>query len=470
MTKTVHITSRYSKLLVSFVLMLEVVICGGLFTLFAKHQHSGVVFNTDFLQSLVVICTIYFAVSIENGVNMHMRRTYDYEVMLGVLKTVCYYSLLSVLLLHLGRFYVFQWQLYIQYLIALFAVVLMFRYVIRYFSKMYHQSAKHRRRVIMIGTGFNNRELYKELSSNLTMGYDVLGYFNDRQGNESIKGAKYLGTIEHVIPYMEQNPCVQEVYCCLPVDYKLREQERIIRYCEQHFKHFFVVPLMSNFKHQALHLNVLGAVPYMSFFDDPLSTVGNRFVKRLFDIVFSLIFLVCFFPLIFAVVALVTKITMPGPIFFKQKRSGIGGKEFWLYKFRSMKVNTQSDALQATKDDPRKTRWGNILRKTSLDETPQFFNVLLGEMSVVGPRPHMLKHTQEYSQLINHYMIRHYIKPGITGWSQVTGYRGETKELSDMDGRVKGDIWYMEHWSLWLDIYIILKTIYNAIVGDKKAY
>ena len=161
---------------------------------------------------------------------------------------------------------------------------------------------------------------------------------------------------------------------------------------------------------------------------------------------------------------------MPGPIFFKQKRSGIGGKEFWLYKFRSMKINTQSDALQATKDDPRKTRWGNILRKTSLDETPQFFNVLLGEMSVVGPRPHMLKHTQEYSQLINHYMIRHYIKPGITGWSQVTGYRGETKELSDMDGRVKGDIWYMEHWSLWLDIYIILKTIYNAIVGDKKAY
>ena len=469
MAKTVHITSRYSKLLVSFVLMIEVAICGGLFTLFAKH-HGSMVPDADFMQSLVVICTIYFAVSIESGVNMHMRRTYDYEVLLGVLKTVCYYSLLSVLLLHIGRFYVFQWQLYIQYLAVLFASVLLFRYIIRYFSKMYHQSPKHRRKVIMIGAGFNNRALFAEFSNNQAMGYDVLGYFNDKQGNETIKGAKYLGTIDHVIAYLQQNPGVQEVYCCLPVDYKLKTQEQIIRYCEQHFKHFFVVPLMSNFKHQALHLNVLGSVPYMSFFDDPLSTVGNRLVKRTFDIAFSLVFLIGFFPLIFIVVAIVTKITMPGPIFFKQKRSGINGKEFWLYKFRSMKVNSNSDLLQATKHDPRKTAWGNILRKTSLDETPQFFNVLLGDMSVVGPRPHMLKHTLEYSQVIRHYMIRHYIKPGITGWSQVTGFRGETKELSEMDGRVKGDIWYMEHWSFWLDIYIILKTIYNAIAGDKKAY
>ena len=171
------------------------------------------------------------------------------------------------------------------------------------------------------------------------------------------------------------------------------------------------------------------------------------------------------------IVMLITLINLGKPIIdIRIPREGKNKKPFYMYKFRSMKVNSNSDLLQATKHDPRKTAWGNILRKTSLDETPQFFNVLLGDMSVVGPRPHMLKHTLEYSQVIRHYMIRHYIKPGITGWSQVTGFRGETKELSEMDGRVKGDIWYMEHWSFWLDIYIILKTIYNAIAGDKKAY
>ena len=161
---------------------------------------------------------------------------------------------------------------------------------------------------------------------------------------------------------------------------------------------------------------------------------------------------------------------MPGPIFFKQNRNGLNDKEFYCYKFRSMKVNKEADTLQATKDDPRKTRWGNIMRKTNIDELPQFINVLLGDMSIVGPRPHMLKHTEEYSKLINKYMVRHFVKPGITGWSQVTGYRGETKELKDMEGRVIGDIWYIEHWSFWLDIYIIYKTVRNAIHGEKNAY
>ena len=133
-------------------------------------------------------------------------------------------------------------------------------------------------------------------------------------------------------------------------------------------------------------------------------------------------------------------------------------------------VEPEADTLQATKDDPRKTKWGNIMRKTNIDELPQFINVLLGDMSIVGPRPHMLKHTEEYSKLINKYMVRHLVKPGITGWSQVTGYRGETKELKDMEGRIRGDIWYIEHWSFGLDLFIIYKTVANVIQGEKNAY
>lgn len=140
------------------------------------------------------------------------------------------------------------------------------------------------------------------------------------------------------------------------------------------------------------------------------------------------------------------------------------------YKFRSMKVNALCDTLQATKNDPRKTKIGEFIRKTSIDELPQFINVLKGDMSIVGPRPHMLKHTEEYSQLINKFMVRHFVKPGITGWAQVTGYRGETKELWQMEGRVMRDIWYIEHWTFLLDLYIMYKTVHNAIHGEKTAY
>ena len=135
-----------------------------------------------------------------------------------------------------------------------------------------------------------------------------------------------------------------------------------------------------------------------------------------------------------------------------------------------MKVNADADRIQATEHDPRKTRWGNIMRKTNIDELPQFINVLLGDMSIVGPRLHMLLHTQEYSRLINKYMVRHFVKPGITGWSQVTGFRGETKELKDMEGRIRGDIWYLEHWSFGLDLYIMYRTVANVFRGEKNAY
>lgn len=244
----------------------------------------------------------------------------------------------------------------------------------------------------------------------------------------------------------------------------------LINYCENNLVHFFNVPNLHNYLHNRVYFNMIGNVPYLSLRTDPLSYPENKFLKRAFDIVFSLLFLCTLFPIILIIVTIITKLTMPGPIFFRQKRNGLNDKEFYCYKFRSMKVNAEADTLQATKDDPRKTRWGNIMRKTNIDELPQFINVLLGNMSVVGPRPHMLKHTEEYSKLINKYMVRHFVKPGITGWSQVTGYRGETKELKDMEGRVIGDIWYIEHWSFWLDIYIIYKTVRNAIHGEKNAY
>lgn len=193
-------------------------------------------------------------------------------------------------------------------------------------------------------------------------------------------------------------------------------------------------------------------------------------LKRGFDIVFSLFFLCFVFPFVLLVVFIVTQCTMPGKLFFVQKRTGLNGKTFKCYKFRSMRKNEHSDVLQATKGDSRITRWGKIMRKTSLDETPQFINVLLGDMSVVGPRPHMLKHTEEYTALIDGYMLRHEVKPGVTGWSQIKGFRGEIKQLKDMENRVKSDLWYIRNWHFLLDLYIILKTVTICFGNDKNAH
>lgn len=230
------------------------------------------------------------------------------------------------------------------------------------------------------------------------------------------------------------------------------------------------MPNIRNYVHRRMYFDMFGNIPILSIRKEPLAQVENRMLKRTFDILFSLLFLCTVFPFIYLIIGAAIKLSSPGPIFFKQKRSGENGKEFWCYKFRSMRVNVDSDKVQATIDDPRKTKIGDFMRRTSIDELPQFINVLLGQMSVVGPRPHMLKHTEEYSRLIDKYMVRHLVKPGITGWAQVTGYRGETKELWQMEGRVERDVWYLEHWTFLLDIYIIYKTVKNAVQGDKEAY
>jgi len=198
--------------------------------------------------------------------------------------------------------------------------------------------------------------------------------------------------------------------------------------------------------------------------------VANRIVKRIFDIVFSSLVIVFILSWLFPIIYFLIKMESSGPVFFVQTRSGLNNVPFNCYKFRSMRVNKDSDTVQATKGDSRITKIGAFLRKTSLDELPQFFNVLLGNMSVVGPRPHMLSHTEQYSQLIDQFMVRHFIKPGITGWAQVTGYRGETKLVEEMLGRVEADVWYMENWSFALDLKIIFMTVFKSVYGDAKAY
>ena len=211
-------------------------------------------------------------------------------------------------------------------------------------------------------------------------------------------------------------------------------------------------------------------LPILSLRDIPLHNALNAFLKRIFDIVFALIIIFGLLLWLGPLLALLITIESKGPVFFIQRRTGFDNREFQCFKFRSMAVNDSADARQAGKNDRRVTKIGKFIRKTSIDELPQFYNVLFGNMSVVGPRPHMLKHTDEYANRVDKYMLRHFVKPGITGLAQVKGYRGEIEKDSDIQNRIKFDIFYVENWSFFLDLKIIVQTVINAFKGEEKAY
>lgn len=339
----------------------------------------------------------------------------------------------------------------------------------RHFVRKYRKLGGDVFEVLFLGSSEAVKELNRYLSSDMTVGAKVVGYFDNREDEVLSETCTYLGTCADAIPYMEEHRPSQ-VFCGLPRVLRDESKEAAV-WCQKNVVLFSSVPNIHNYFHQKAYAEMVGSVPTFSFQRDPLSDPMNSFIKRTFDILASGLFLCTLFPFIYLFVFIGTKLTSPGPVFFRQKRTGMNGDEFECLKFRSMKVNKDSDTLQATKDDPRKTKFGDFLRKSSLDELPQFINVFRGDMSIVGPRPHMVKHTEEYSELIDKYMVRHFVKPGITGWAQVTGFRGETKELAQMEGRIKADIWYIEHWSFILDIIIIVKTFLQVFIkGDKQAY
>lgn len=462
-------TNRYNRFVVFLVKTGDFILYNLLFYLLCQTSQQAVAPWVSVWALQVIISFSYLVASSRNSVVLHLRKVYAHQIVMKVFRNTVYFALISGLAFSVLRYVQVDSYFYLTYLCLCFLVVSAYRLVFSYFVKIYRHRGGNLRYVILVGASTSNLELYHEMMDDSFTGYRVDGYFDFTPNERFPEQCPYLGTPDQVSVYLKAHPHVQYLFCSLPSVHR-NHIIPIIDYCENNLVHFNSVPNLHNYLQNRVYLNMLGDVPYLSLRRDPLSEMPNKILKRAFDIVFSLLFLCTLFPIILLVVAIMTKLTMPGPLFFLQKRNGLNDKEFYVIKFRSMKVNAEADTLQATKDDPRKTKWGNIMRKTNLDEMPQFINVLLGDMSIVGPRPHMLKHTEEYSKLINKYMVRHFVKPGITGWSQVTGFRGETKKLKDMEGRIRGDIWYIEHWSFWLDIYIIYKTIANVFRGEKNAY
>ena len=355
----------------------------------------------------------------------------------------------------------------VVYYVATIVCFSLWRVLLRVIVKAYRRKGYNTKNIIIIGAGKNGMELYRVIKNDLSYGFNVLGFFDDNERLRDIL-PNYLGRIDEMDTYTNHHT-VDEIYCTIPGTNSEKISE-LLSFAEKNMIRFYIIPEFYRDVKKSMILEIMETIPLLSIRKEPLQSTYNRVLKRAFDIVFSLLVLIICYPPLYIIAGILIKLSSPGPILFKQKRTGIYGQIFECYKFRTMKMNEDADSIQAVKGDPRTTKIGSFVRHTNLDEFPQFVNVIMGDMSVVGPRPHMLLHTELYSQLIDKYMVRHLVKPGITGWAQITGYRGETRTLEQMEGRVKRDVWYLENWSFFLDLKIVFVTIINMFLGEKNAY
>lgn len=397
----------------------------------------------------------------------HKTRSIQMEnVVANSLKGVVGHALIFISGLYFLGIDQITWQVFAEFYGFLLIIFPLWWSVSRLFIKQYRRKGRNFSRAVIVGTNPTAQRLMQELSSDNGFGYKFMGFFDDEKRPDTPQDM-YRGPISRLDDYVREHQ-INEIFCTLPGE-NADALSRTLAVADANVAQYYYVPPISRYINRNFEMYALGSMPVMSVRHNPLMRMRNRVLKRSFDIIFST-FALILFPIVLIPAAIAIKISSPGPIFFKQKRTGYKGKEFNCYKFRTMRVNAQADSLQATEHDPRKTKVGDFMRRTNIDELPQFINVFLGNMSVVGPRPHMLKHTEEYSRLIDKYMVRHLIKPGITGWAQVNGLRGQTEQLWQMEGRVEHDVWYIEHWSFLLDLKIIVRTVMNAIHGEKNAF
>lgn len=352
------------------------------------------------------------------------------------------------------------------YVIAAVLIIgsrVLYKLILKYFEF----TGFDKRRVIIIGATGSGRALHEFFKTHVSAGYQFNGFFDDERPEGEFFSTRMRGTLKAVKTFCLRER-IDEIYFTLPLTHKDLLDD-LLKFADANFIYFRVAPDFGKVLQGKCNFFLMNSIPVLTARKEPLRISFNAALKRTFDVVFSLAVICLIFPFLLPVIALAIRLDSEGPIIFKQLRPGKRNKLFDCYKFRTMRVNNNPE-LQATRDDARITRVGRFLRKTNLDELPQFFNVLLGNMSVVGPRPNMVSQLEQYSKTIDMYGVRHFITPGITGYAQVNGFRGETKEHELMEKRVKYDVLYLENWSLSLDIKIILLTIWNMLKGDRNAY
>jgi len=349
----------------------------------------------------------------------------------------------------------------IKYILISFFCITIFKYAMFFLLKRYRSIFKGNiRKTIILGKTSQSESLEKFMIE--TPAYGLI--------NKKIvcfKDPSKLN-LEAIFEYIS-NEQIDEIFCSI-TELNDEHLSAVVNYADNNLKVVKFIPDRTKVLSKKLQHDYYGIIPILTFRTIPLDDQFSLVLKRLFDIVFSLAVIVLILSWLTPLMAFLIKIESKGPVFFSQLRNGYNFKSFNCFKFRSMVINPKADLIQVSRGDSRITAIGKFLRKTSIDEMPQFFNVLLGDMSVVGPRPHMLSHTEMYAKKIDKFMVRHFVKPGITGLAQVSGFRGEVESDNDIIGRVKHDVFYIENWSFFLDLKIIFQTISNSLKGEDKAY
>lgn len=353
--------------------------------------------------------------------------------------------------------YLFSNEQSIYYLIIIGAYLMLSRTLIFFFNKYYFEKGYNSKNLVIIGQNDNSVNLIDILKTNKQYGLSLKYWFKNNNFNREI-----------ISKYLSQNK-VDFAYICLSDSLNESETRELTDLLEDNFISIGLIPSVALETQQSLEVNYLDSLPILTYKKYPLEYPVNQILKRSFDLVFTLIVLALVLWWLLPIIAIAVYLSQGSPILFAQKRNGFVGKEFNCLKFRTMRPDNDNNKKPTERDDPRVTKLGKILRKSSLDELPQFFNVFMGDMSVVGPRPHMVSQDKFYAEIIKKYRLRHNVKPGITGLAQIRGYRGEINTKHDMELRIRADIFYVKNWSFWLDVMIIVKTIFKTIKGDKNA-
>ncbi|WP_415831481.1 undecaprenyl-phosphate glucose phosphotransferase [Flavobacterium terrigena] len=443
---------RYSGILRPLVMFLDLLIINLLILVCLRSAMSN--FGYHAILSVFWLIIAYYI-----GYYEVYRNTKEISIFIRLLKQFLFVWLITFAYVGYKYKYVTTNEIF-YYVFVCFLSVGFLKFFVFYLLKKYRLLYKGNiRRLIILGSNKNTEELVSYFDKNPDLGYNI---FNKFEVNKK-KTINYKEIFEYII----ENK-IEEIYASLK-DLKDNDIEKLIDFSDNNYITLKLIADSKSTLYRNLAVEYYGYIPIIALRKTPLEKQVNIKFKRTFDIVFSLFVILFILSWLTPLLGLLIKIESNGPIFFKQNRPGLMEKEFFCYKFRSMMINKTTER-EATRNDPRVTKIGKFIRKTSIDEMPQFFNVLLGDMSVVGPRPHLWAQNKLYGTKIKKYMIRHHVKPGVTGLAQVRGYRGEIETDEDMVNRIKFDVYYIENWSLWIDIKIIFLTVINIFKGEEKAY
>lgn len=467
-----YIRGRYSWLLRPALIFFDITIIVFFASYFIDFQTFGLPYwSLGFIKSKAIAFVVYTSsLWLLSAYSIRFYNVYRYTTALNILSLLIKQLLIFFIVVFsfMGFYKSISTNVttVIQYLLVTISAIGVFKFLMYYGLKKYRQYLNGNiRNVLIIGNSEGSNELKKFFRNKKEYGYNLLGEYGNSESDD------YNGTTDDAITFIDKNKNIDEIYCAMD---QLTETQisTLVKLAELNRFNIKFIPKTDNFFSKRLKTDFYNYLPVFSMQEIALNKPFNRIFKRAFDIMFSLLVIVFILSWLNILLYILFKLDSKGPLFYKHKRNGINYREFECYKYRSLKIKSSEGKDYVTKQDDRVTRIGRILRRTSIDELPQFINVFIGDMSVVGPRPHMLAFTEAYSKKIDTYnfIFRHNVKPGITGLAQVKGYRGEIKSDEDIINRVKYDIFYIENWSLLLDLNIILKTIFRLIKGDEKAY